>query len=178
MKQILLLVLLTIAALIGGLYYYVGGYKNIAMETTEAGPFKTVSKPHLGAYFKIVPVIEEVEKWAQANGESCKLSFGEYIDKPGEITEDRLRSNGGCIVEKEWMQGLPEGYTYRELPRRLYVTATFDGAPSIGPYKVYPRVFTYVDENKLSMDGPIIEMYEVLPDNKLLTRYYFPVVRK
>lgn len=175
MKHLVGLVVVSIIALLGTLYFKLGGYKDVAVSQTEAGPFKVVSKRHSGAYHKIVPVIEEVEKWARANGEPCKLSFGEYIDDPELVEEDRMQSNGGCVVEKEWTQGLPEGFTYRALPKRRFVFAEFDGAPSIGPLKVYPRAKDFIASSGLTLDGPVIEMYDIVSEKSVVTKYYFPV---
>jgi effector-binding domain-containing protein len=125
-----------------------------------------------------VPVIEEVERWAVKNDEACQISYGEYIDDPNVVEEDRLRSNGGCVVLKDWTGKMPEGIVYRELPRRLYVIAIFYGAPSIGPQKVYPKVREYMEQQGLVLDAPVIEMYERLPEQKLRTIYHFPARKK
>ncbi|MES2962778.1 MAG: GyrI-like domain-containing protein [Bdellovibrionota bacterium] len=175
MKWILLGVAAVILALSISFAVRVGAFKDVAIELTELGPHKVVSRQHDGAYHQIVPVIEEVEKWARANGEACKHSFGEFLDDPKVVDEDRLKSHGGCLVEKEWATGLPEHFSYRELPRRKFLVAKFDGAPGIGPMKVYPRAMREISGRGLQIDGPVIEMYEILPENRVLTTYLFPI---
>jgi AraC family transcriptional regulator len=175
MKWILAAVAGTILALGIAFANRVGAFKDVSIDVTEQGPHKIVFRRHDGAYHKIVPAIEEVEKWARANGETCKLSFGEFLDDPKVVDEDRLKSNGGCLVEKEWSAGLPEHFSYREVPRRKYLIAKFDGAPGIGPLKVYPRATREIADRGLQMDGPVIELYEILPENRVLTTYLFPV---
>jgi AraC family transcriptional regulator len=164
-----------IAALFLGVYIYVGGYKPVTTEITDKGPFRLVYKAHLGAYHKIGVVLEEVEKWAKANGEICKLTFGEYLDNPKIVDEDRLQSHGGCLVDKSWTSGLPEGFQYREIPKREYLAAVFEGAPSIGPMKVYPRADSIMREQGYKPDGAVIETYEILSPKTVETRYYFPI---
>lgn len=175
MKGMIAAVLLFVVGLVIALYVHLGGFKSVTLTQTEEGPFKVISKQHIGAYHKIVPVIEEVEKWAKAHGETCHLSFGEYLDNVDTVPEDRLKSNGGCVVEKAWTSGLPEGFEYRELPRRQYIVAEFSGAPSIGPLKVYPKAQKEIKAKGLVLDGPVIEMYEIIPPKGVKTRYYFPV---
>lgn len=177
MKWILMGVAATILAFAISFAIRVGAFKDVAIEVGERGPFKVVSKRHDGAYHKIVPVIEEVEKWARANSEPCRLSFGEFLDDPKVVDEDRLKSNGGCVVEKTWESGLPESYSYREIPQREYLVAKFDGAPGIGPLKVYPRATREIEALGRKVDGPIIEMYEILPGDRVLTTYLFPLAR-
>jgi effector-binding domain-containing protein len=125
-----------------------------------------------------MPTLEEVEKWAKENGEACKISFGEFIDDPDKVDEDRLRSNAGCVVEKTWDFVLPAGFGFREYPPRVYVVAEFDGAPSIGPFKVYPKTKDYIESHNYKLSGPVIEMYEILSEEKVRTTYLFPVEKK
>jgi AraC family transcriptional regulator len=175
MKKFIIGLLSTIAAFVLGVYLYLGGYRSVEISKAELGPHRFVYRLHVGAYHQIVPVIEDVEKWAKENGEPCRFSFGEFLNDPNTVAEDRLHSHAGCVVDKEWMSGLPESFRYREEPQRLYVQATFEGAPSIGPLKVYPRARKFLEGQGLVEEGPVIEIYEILPDNKVRTQYLFPV---
>ena len=175
MKGIIAFFIGVVISLIAVLLVRVGYFKPVTTEISESGPYQVVVKHHVGAYNKIVPVIEEVEKWARENGEPCTVSLGEYIDDPKTAEEDRLNSNGGCVVEKDWSKGLPEGFVVREIPRARYLIATFEGAPSIGPLKVYPAAMAEIEAKGLTLSGPVIEMYTVLPKERVSTRYLFPV---
>ena len=175
MKYIILFALFVVAGFVLSLFFRLGAFREVTINTGNEGPLRIVYKVHIGAYHKIVPVIQEVETWAKAHGEPCRLSFGEYIDDPANSVEDRMHSNGGCLVEKVWAQtDLPADFIYREIPPRTYVKAEFDGAPSIGPLKVYPRVKKFMQEKNYRPAGPVIETYEVLPGDKVVTRYLFP----
>lgn len=178
MRGLLAITLITILVFAGALMQRLGAFKPVELHADEAGPFRVVYRHHSGPYHKIVPEIEAVEKWAQAEGELCKTSFGEYLDDPSKVEEDRLNSNGGCVVNGDWSGKLPADLNYREIPRHLYVIADFDGAPSIGPQKVYPRVEKFMSENGYKQDGPVIEMYERTGQNQIKTHYYFPAERK
>lgn len=178
MKALIGLVIITVAGLIGTLLFRLGTFKEVSLTEGQRGPYKLVFKNHVGAYHKIMPVLEEVEKWAKDNGEPCKLSFGEFIDNPDTVDEDRLRSIAGCVVDKTWDFVLPGGFGFREYPTRLYVVAEFDGAPSIGPFKVYPRAKEYIEAHSYKMNGSVIEMYEILSTEKVKTTYLFPVEKK
>jgi AraC family transcriptional regulator len=178
MKSIVVFTFAVIVALVLSLCFYLGAFKSVELSVTEAGPYKIVYKEHIGAYHKIVPDIEVVERWAVANGEACQTSFGEYLQNPDTTDEDRLHSNAGCLVLKDWSgKTLPEGLLFREIPRRLYVVAEFNGAPSIGPQKVYPKAYKLISSQGLKSDGAVIEMYERMPEAKLRTHYHFPVAK-
>lgn len=163
-----------------------GALKPVEISEEMSGPFHVLSKDHLGPYHKIVPVITEVETWAKANGEACAQSFGEYFDDPEKNDEDRLKSRGGCVltatkeeVEKKWSKefpsGLPAGMTLSTIEARPSVKAVFSGSPSLGPVKVYPKVFEYMKLKDLKPAGAILEIYRF--DAETLTgttTYIFP----
>jgi AraC family transcriptional regulator len=176
MKALIGLVIVSILAFAATLAVRLGVFKDVRVTELEEGPFKQVYLLHSGPYHQIVPKIEKVEDWAEENGEPCEFSFGEFLDDPKEVDEDRLQSHGGCIVNKDWSQGqLPEGMQYREFSRRRYVVATFNGAPSIGPYKVYPKALAYLEEHGRKLAGPVMEIYHVVSDTAVETKYLFPI---
>lgn len=136
-------------------------------------------KAHTGAYHKINDVIKEVEAWALEQNLPCKRTFGEYLDDPRTAEEARLRSNGGCIldgIQSVTMAGiLPGGFEMRTLESRPYVKAEFEGAPSISPFKVYPKAMSYLEENRLELKGAVFEIYSIQGDKKAHTEYLFPI---
>ncbi len=178
MKYLVSLTVLVVVGLIASLMLRLGSFKEVKLTEGERGPYKQVFKKHVGGYHRIVPVLEEVEKWVKANGEPCLLTFGEFIDDPDVVIEDRLRSTAGCFVEKKWDLVLPAGFGYREIPVYRYVIAEFDGAPSIGPIKVYPRAKDYIAAHNLKQVGPTYEIYEILSPERVKTTYLFPVAAK
>lgn len=160
------------------LAYHLGVLKPVVVDEGDFGPFKVVYKEHLGAYHKVVGVIEEVEKWTRTQNESCLISFGEYLDDPKMIEQSRLKSRGGCFVETD-LNNLPEGFKQEEFAKRFYIHATFEGAPSIGPYKVYLKVANYMEERGLIPDGSVIETYRIHEGGKkMTTEYYFKAKKK
>jgi effector-binding domain-containing protein len=131
-----------------------------------------IYKEHIGPYHKIITVIEEVEKWARGQNIDCSNSFGEYIDDPQVVDHDRLRSRGGCVVTTV-PETLPRGYATQTLPEKQYVVAEFEGAPSIGPLKVYPQVREYMASHNLQTQGSVFEIYMPVDNKKMRTTYLF-----
>lgn len=180
-------VMIGIAALLIAVVVYsvmgrMGAMKPVVITEETSGTLHVLTKDHLGAYHKIVPVISEVETWAKANGEPCVQSFGEYFDDPEKSDEDRLKSRGGCLLtttkeeaEKKWAGKLPPGFSIATMEDRSAVKAVFSGAPSLGPVKVYPLVFEYMKKNDLKPNGPVIEIYQFNEAEGLgTTIYIFP----
>ncbi len=156
--------LLTIFGFASYIYIHLGGNKEVDLKAQDLGPYKIIFSHHVGPYHKILDSIEPIEKWSKENNTNCDLSFGEYLDDTDSVAEERLQSNGGCIVGSE-PKNLPSQFTYREIPRRFYLTADFDGAPSITPMKVYPKALRWIKENNYTLGGPVIEIYSSTKSN-------------
>lgn len=178
MKVTFAILVSTIIGMVLFVLLRLGAFKDVHVTEMEAGPFFQVYQKHLGPYHLIVPKMEEIEVWLKKNQFDCPVTFGEYIDDPKLVDEDRLQSIAGCLVPKDMSQEklsgkMPEHFLFRELPRRNYVTATFQGAPSIAPYKVYPKAFRFFEERKnKKFSGPIMEIYK--PRKVFETEYLFP----
>lgn len=174
-RYMLLPLLIAIIVFVAYLTFYLGAFKPVVIAEKTAGPFILLYKEHTGPYHKIVPIIQEVETWAKENELDCRLSFGEYLNDPSMIEEARLRSRGGCVLPQQPAMAVPKGFKVELTPEKKYVTAVFEGSPGIGPMKVYPKIFTYFENQKLAREEAVMEVYEIFPDNKMTTTYYFGV---
>ena len=153
------------------LFFYLGAYKGVEIEVANRGPLHLLYKAHAGAYHQIGDTIREVETLALAQNWDCRQTFGEYLDNPDNVDQDRLRSRGGCILTAK-PASLPAGYQYEERPTAKYVVGHFSGSPSIGPFKVYPKVKTYLAEHRLMTTETTIEIYTV-DGPRVATEYLF-----
>lgn len=181
MRKIILTTVFIVAAFFTYLAFYLGYFLPVEITEEDAGPFRVLSKNHLGPYHKIVPTIEEVETWGKAHGLSCKLTFGVYEDDPSKVEDVRLRSRGGCVLSENEApdDDLPEGFKIEELPAGFFVKAVFEGSPGIGPFKVYPMLQQRMEEKKYKMQGwGVIEIYEVKGPKEMTTTYYAPAEKQ
>jgi len=156
------------------LYIYLGISKPVDISVSERGPFFLVYKNHSGAYHQIGAAITAVEKWASDNNMRCELTFGEYLDDPAAVDQDRLRSRGGCLFDMKPAANLPADFILEERPRKKYVIGKFEGAPSAGPFKVYPKVQEYIQTQRLKQSGAVIESY-LVRGQKVTTEFLFPL---
>ncbi len=173
LRHIVSLTFSIILLFIAYLAFYLGAFKPVTIDMGEFGPFHLVYTKHLGAYHKIVPVIESVEQWVKTQNESCAQSFGEFLDDPKQMEQERLRSHGGCLVNQPLQTPLPAEFEQRTLPSQFFIRAHFEGSPAIGPYKVYLKAQNLMREKGLVPNGPVFEIYELLPNQKIKTTYYF-----
>jgi AraC family transcriptional regulator len=155
------------------LFVYLGVSKPVTVAVEKRGPFYLLFKDHLGPYHQIAPVIAEVEKWAGDHNMRCPQTFGEYLDNPQAVDEDRLRSHGGCVLAGPLPTTPPE-FQYQTRPERTYAVARFAGSPAIGPYKVYPKLRQFMEDKRLKSTSPVIEMYTV-NGSEVTTEYLFAI---
>lgn len=178
---------ITIGLIVFFLYLmqYTGAFKSVTVTIDQRGPYTVVYKNFTGPYHKIVATIQEVEKWAQSQKLKCRLSFGEYFDDPRQVEEGRLKSRGGCVIDtasdeekavfEKIKTELPADFKIDTLNPGRSVVASFNGAPGIGPMKVYPKAEDYLRDNHLKPKGSVIEIYEIFEHNMMQTIYLWPL---
>lgn len=174
MRHVLLGFFLIVVGIFGFTFIRSGAWKSVQVQEGPQGPFVMIYKDFTGPYHKIIGTIREVETWAKSQGLDCKKSFGEYLDDPQVVEHERLKSRGGCLVEKA-PANLPAEFKTQETPQQLYVYADFDGSPALGPLKVYGKIQDYMINRKFQMNGPVLEIYEVLNEKEIKTHFLFPV---
>ncbi len=167
------------------LFQYTGAFKSVTVAESRRGPFTFIYLDHVGPYHKIVEKIQIVEKWSLENGLKCRLSFGQYFDDPRAVEEGRLKSRGGCLVDplvkaefvtfESLKKLLPVDFKTDVFNETNALVALFDGAPSIGPMKVYPAAENFMRENKIKPLASVLEIYEVFNKNAMHTVYIWPL---
>ncbi len=170
------------------LFQYTGAFKSVSVAIDQRPTYTIVYKNFIGPYHKIVQTIQEVETWAKASGLSCRLSFGEYFDDPRLIEEGRLKSRGGCLIDSlkkdepiilaKLKNQLPQDFKAGEIESTRAVVALFDGAPGIGPLKVYPKAEDFIHDQRLTRKGSVIEIYEIFDQKSMQTTYIWPITDK
>ncbi len=178
---------ITIGLLIFVLYLlqYTGAFKSVTLGVDQRGPYTLIYKSHTGAYHQISQTILDVEKWAQNNGLKCRLSFGEFFDNPKITEEGRLKSRGGCLIDpineaestlfNKLKANLPTDFKTDLFQPTKAVVALFNGAPGIGPLKVYPQAEKFIKKGHLKTKGPVMEIYEIFDKKNMQTIYIWPI---
>src|SRR4051812_32217239 len=101
MKRVIVTTIFLIIAGVIFMYMRLGMYKKVEFAVHDVGPYQTLFMQHIGPYYKIAEKIDTVESWAKSHNIACEKTFGEYLDDPKEVTEDRLQSHGGCLLSPD-----------------------------------------------------------------------------
>ncbi len=156
---------------------YVGYFKEAHFKQVNSGEWTLVGLSHEGPYHQIVSKIQSVENQFKEWNIPCPQSFGLYEDNPSLTEEERLRSFAGCVVDTKDLAKIPANnekhFEQRHLQFQSLLMGTFDGAPSVGPYKVYRPAEKKAQELNKSIQWPVLEIYEIREDNSVSTKYYF-----
>jgi hypothetical protein len=165
LKHFFLALLMGILVLGGYVTWYLGIFKPVTIQVVDEPSFNLLALEHIGPYHLIGPKITQVEDWANAQGLSCRQTFGLYRDDPNEVAHERLTSWGGCILSSSDAQALaslplPKNYRLIQWKAKQALQASFAGAPSISPYKVYPRMKEFARTHRLALkETPVLEIY-------------------
>ena len=80
------------------LYCYLGAYKSVTVTAEKRGPLYLLYQTYTGPYHEIGSVIHTTETFALAQNLPCPRTFGEFLDDPERVDQDRLRSRAGCLL--------------------------------------------------------------------------------
>lgn len=175
LKWLALFIVTGVLSFAAYLYSHLGLSEPVEIMEGEAGPFIMLYQEHRGPYHMIGEKIAAVEKWALAQNLPCSRTFGEYLDDPESSDEDRLRSLGGCLLLALPTIPLPEDFKVKEIPLKTYVIARYKGSPGISPFTVYPKVKTFVFDNRIKIGSGAIEIYEI-HGSRVTTQYLFEIL--
>ncbi len=176
-RKVVPLIFLGIVALVSWFIYSAGFFKPLEIRQEKMGAMIFLYKEHVGPYHEITDAISAVESWAKDKKIPCRKTFGEYLDNPQIVEHERLRSLGGCIVDSA-VTDLPADIKVKTTHEKDYVVGLFHGAPMLGPYKVYPKMSEYMVKNNLKQGPSVIEIYEMITEKELLTKYLFEIVKE
>lgn len=176
MKKLLAIFVVFIISAALGLMWRLGVWRDVVVSVIDQHEQHLVYLDHLGAYHKMNDTILRVESELARNSFNCSLTFGHYLDSPEHQDEDRLRSQGGCLVPVA-RTGISAGSELKAgiLPSGRYVHAEFDGSPAISPWKVYPKIKALADEKRLRIADDFYEVYEIQGE-RVKTKYLFKVL--
>lgn len=150
------------------IYAYYGGFNKLEFKISHEGGETIVYKEMIGDYSNSGKMMDSVYNGLLGDYsiETIK-GVGIYYDNPEYVEKKNLRSDIGCIIEKEdigKLSNLDKSYKIKICPISDYLTVqiTNEGILSvmIGICRVYPAMEKYLKNNGYSGKGPIMEIYD------------------
>ncbi|MFO7864538.1 MAG: hypothetical protein R6U85_11095 [Salinivirgaceae bacterium] len=175
--KITLITLAILSAIILAVWAYFDGFRKIKITVAEQGGETVVYESITGDYRQSGAVMDKVY-YTLLNDYKIETykGFGQYYDNPKLVDKTKLRSEAGCIIEPKDVQKLVQidiPFRVKTIPVKKYMITEFPykGKLSVmfGIFKVYPALEKFTMQNNHSIDGSIIEIYDV-PGKKIMYR--------
>lgn len=164
----IILVFIGIIIMLTIIYAYYGGFSKLDFKISHEGGENIVYKEMIGSYGNSGKMIDSVYNGllGDYNIETIK-GMGIYYDNPQYVEKKKLRSDIGCIIEKEdigKLSKLDKTYKIKICPIGDYLNVQVPNEGSlsimIGICRVYPKIEEYLKYNGYSNQGPIMEIYD------------------
>ena len=143
---------------------HIGGvFDTVALSRNDVGPFFLVYRFERGHYDEMKFVVNDVERYLRSSHSiHSSKGFAIFYDNPGTTVKDNLRSIVGCIVDS--MVDVVAPYQTAVYRRTDAVIGAFPirsfFSYTTGLFKFSSRLDKYVETNKLSVSGPVMEVYD------------------
>jgi len=149
----------------------------------EVGPYVFVTKRHVGSYYSVNSVMNEVDQSLRQMGLNPTVGVGMYYDDPAKVPADELRSDVGDVVEDldpETLNKIKETFKVTEFPAQRAVVSTMAIKSPLSyfitPIKAYPALSQHWEQQGYPTEGidnyATIELYDI--PNKSTT-YIMPI---
>ena len=167
----------SVIAILISIYAFFGGFKKVEFNIIKNGGEILIYKDVVGDYKESGKVMDEVY-YSLLNDYKIETykGFGIYRDNPKKISKNELRSEIGCILEKDdssKISILEKNFKVKILTDKKYITTSFPYKGSfsifIGVLKVYPALNAFVEKNNYHEQGSVIEIYD-RPNNTIFYR--------
>lgn len=172
--KIVLGIIFSLTVIITLVFANYGGFYKVNFQVKDEGGEYLVYKDITGPYNQTGEMINKLLYDLKTENIETYKSFGIYYDNPKVVTQNKLRSEAGCILETAdtaktfWLRAK---FNIKIFPVKKYITAEFPykGKMSImiGMIKVYPAMNKFVKDNGYSEAGPIMELYDK-PNKKII----------
>jgi hypothetical protein len=126
---------------------YHGFFSTPEVTEKEIGPYLIAVKRFTGSYYKVGPIMTEVDTWLRENGVNSTKEVGLFYDDPDKVPESQRRSAVGNVLEgvdELTLEKIKEKLEVIEIkPYRAVVVEYPIKTPlsyMLGPMKVYQEI--------------------------------------
>jgi AraC family transcriptional regulator len=144
--------------------FLLGVFDEMALSAGECGPYCLVYLDHTGPYREVNSVLPDIGRYLRNRGVPVPArAFASFLDNPRKVKPGNLRSMAGYITDSLLPDVKPPVKT-AVIPATRAVKGVFPVrsflSKNIGPLKFYPRLLRYCENEKLVMNGPVMEIYD------------------
>ncbi len=143
---------------------FIGGiFDSVEFSVQKSGPYNLIYKENRGPYAGIRIILNDVLKYVVDQKKIKVLQgFAIFYDDPAKVPADSLRSIAGVITDSLYDVSAP--YKSALFPKTEAVVGVFPIRSFLsytsGTFKFYPQLQKYVSSKKLTLSGPVLEIYD------------------
>jgi DNA gyrase inhibitor GyrI len=168
----LLIVLLVFLIAAGVIVWKAGFFTSISVKEQTMGPYTVVYEEHQGDYAMAGVIQKKIYDFLIEKEIETTKGFGIYLDDPGSVDKELLRSEIGCIVDHpgtEIYNLKDDPYKIREIVRGKYMVIEFPFKNQLsilaGIMRAYPKLEQHRIEQGYAKSYSM-EIYDV-PNEKI-----------
>lgn len=171
----LLSIVIIVVVLLFGLFAYLGWLKDLVVFEVAMGPHTVAYVEHVWDYKTLWGPMGDLYDVLSGQNINADMWIGIFYDDPSVVEKNKLRSEGGVVIDKEDFQKLDLNsidYKVKNLDKAGYAVITFPLKNMLSymvwAQRAYPVLWQYLEDNNYSLEVVGIEMYDM--ENKLI--YY------
>jgi len=179
LKWLFILAVIVVAGFIGFMSY-MGMFSRPLISERNMGPYAVVYEEYTGPYQNMGKVFEKINKEMKEEGIEATRGLGIYLDDPMKVSPDKLRAQGGIIIEDKdqpKVAGLKQKYSVMEIEVASCAVIEFPVKNNLsymlGPIKNYTLLSKYFSMKNYQM-GKSYEIYD-MPNKKI---FYVMEIKK
>jgi hypothetical protein len=172
--KILGIILLALLLLLAVILVHAGLFEPVIAMEKKIGPYTLVYQDHIGSYYKVKPAMDEVYHGLLRMGIETYRGAGIYYDDPQKVSEDKLRSEVGSILEEKDLDKINQiknTFKVKEIPQQQAIVVKFPIrnmlSYMIAPAKVYKEVNILWQQQAFPESEYGLEIYDI--PNKAIT---------
>lgn len=139
-------------------FWWWGGFNSASFEQVQRGPYRYAYMTQKGDYYKLPEKQQEVLTHLQEQGVKAGTAVTVLLNDPRSTPKREWSAQVGYLVDAEAKVGDP--LTLGNIPVRAVLLVKVKAQPLLAPGKAYSALLGYLDEHKMKLNLPTVELYQ------------------
>jgi hypothetical protein len=151
-----------------------GIFASVTITTGERGPYHIVTFQQSSSYELIYHKVEQIQNYLHKKDIESMYSAGIIVENPLGISLDKVKAQGGCIIQDS--TGIDTPFVLKKIAKRRVLIASIKANPAIAPFKTYPALANQIRRENIKQDflNRVIELYH----NNGLVEIELPILKE
>ncbi len=138
--------------------WYLGFFNLVSIQKIQSTKMIMIVMSHQGNYQRVGQKIIKIQSYLSLHKIKCR-PVALYYDDQATVIKKKLRSAGGCIVNKIPLH-LPKHYRVVHFKSKKVLKATVSAHPGIANIKLFSAIKKYAIKKNISLIWPAVGLFE------------------